>query len=336
MSSIIGLKVKLSLPDDGLIIDNVPDPNQSWMYRTSELLYFWRDPYYVNIIIVITLNRTNYQRSGPYSATIFRLRGNESVQLFLQRAQQFFAQLSSKNDQKRLFEKSATTEYMPADDNHRRHRKRSRHRSKSQKRSAIRSSPSSQTKSVPPVIHTEFDPKQITTTDSIFNLYNRRTYSETTLSSDTRTSNSKQSNNHMDDDEKMTTTSNYLPTGYFIELVRELKELRNEIAALKLEARITPVRSTSTSPLVVNEVHSKERMNSSQSEMDAQTQTDFSLMNIDKQQLSEKNEIKMDVSNGISVTNKRKNEQSNTKVNKRTYLNGTNNIGSNREGKLTL
>jgi hypothetical protein len=140
----------------------------------------------------------------------------------------------------------------------------------------------------------------------------------------------------MDDDEKMTTTSNYLPTGYFIELVRELKELRNEIAALKLEARITPVRSTSTSPLVVNEVHSKERMNSSQSEMDAQTQTDFSLMNIDKQQLSEKNEIKMDVSNGISVTNKRKNEQSNTKVNKRTYLNGTNNIGSNREGKLTL
>jgi hypothetical protein len=304
------LKVKLSLPDDGLIINNVPDPSQSWMYRKSELLYFWRDPYYVNIIVVITFNRTN----TPYSATIFRLRGNESVQVFLQRAQQFFAQLSSRNIQKRSVERSATTEYTVTE-----HRKRSKHRSKSKSKSTTKSTHSSRTSPDPHVAHKKSDSKKITTADSISNLYNRRTYSDTTISSDTRTSNSKK----LDDDEKITTVSNHLPNDYVIELVREVKELRNEIAALKLDSRITPVRSTSTSPLVFDETDLKEKRTSSQSEIDAETQTDFSLID---------NETKMDASNDNSRSIKRKNDQSNTTITKRTHANATNNNGPNREG----
>jgi hypothetical protein len=313
----------LSLPDEGLIIDNTPDPNQSWMYKTSELLYFWRDSYYINIIVVITINRSRYQTtSGSYSASVFRLRGHESVQLFLQRAQQFFAQLSTptipKNKTKVLLEKSATTENVVIENHNKNHQKRSEDQTKPPQRSVLQPLPPIQTTTVPRVTRTEFDPEKMMTTDSIFNLYNRRTFSETTLSSDTRTSNSKKQNNRSydEDDDKMTTASNYLPGEYVAELMHELKELRNEIAALKLDTRFTPVRSTSTSPLVASQDNSYKRMYSSSSEIDAETQTDFSL--IDNETI-----------NGTFVTNKRKNEHLNTNVNKRTLTNG-----SHREGKF--
>src|ERR1700734_4134634 len=98
----------------------MPDPNQSWMYKTSELLYFWRDPYYPNIVVVVTINRSYYRVTGPYSASVFRLRGNESVQLFIQRAQQFFAQLAapniSRNNTKTSLAKSVTTENLITND----------------------------------------------------------------------------------------------------------------------------------------------------------------------------------------------------------------------------
>ncbi len=315
------MKVKLSLPDEGLTIDNILDPEQSWMYKTSELLYFWRDFYYVNIIVIITTNRLSYYSTEPYSASIFRLRGNESVQLFVQRAQQFFAQLSASNSQRNnseiLFEKSATAENFINSDHKKKHNRRSKHHSKTHKKSV------SNTTIDHPVTRTEFDPKKKTTINS----YKDRTYSETTSSSDTISLNSKKQNNNNDDDDKITSVSSNFPNESVAELLRELKELRSEIAALKINTRFTPTRSISTSPLFDSSENTKHRMYSSPSEIDAETQTDLSMFN---------DEGKMDILNEISVTNKRKNEQFNTNINKRTVLNGLNNIESDREGKLML
>jgi hypothetical protein len=328
------LKVKLTLPDEGLIIDNVLDPNQSWMYKASELLYFWRDFYYINTIVIITSNRSNHSYAiEPYSASIFRLRGNESVQLFIQRAQQFFAQLStlniSKNNSKILIEKSATTENLITNNHKKKHHKKSKHHSKTNKESVIQPFPSSKITTDYPVIRTEFDPKKTntTTTDSNFDLYDRRAYSETTVLSDTPTSNSKKltNNNDDDDDDKITPMSRYFPSDYVADLLHELKELRNEIAALKLDARFTPVHSTSESPLFESRENINYRKDFLQSEIDAETQTDLSSFN---------DNTKMDISNENLVTNKRKNEQSNRKINKRTVSNGLNNIESDREGKF--
>ncbi|CAF3416862.1 unnamed protein product [Rotaria socialis] len=281
-----GLKVKLSLPDEGLIIDNVPDPNQSWMYKISELLYFWRDPYYTNIIVIITLNRSYYQSSGPFSASIFRLRGNESVQLFIQRAQQFFAQLSvppiSRNQSKIFMQQSPTTENVNGDNDRRTPKRKSKNRS-SQVSPAR--SPAGGTS------RTEFEPRKTLDPNRSFNQYNRRTYSETTVLSDTQTNNSIKYDNHYNDDHQRTAPSHQFSRDLVAELMRELKEIRSEIAELKLEARFTPVRATSTSPFSAFADDSKETLYSPpsfskvrlQSDMDAETQTDLSL-NISKPQ----------------------------------------------------
>ncbi|CAF2118768.1 unnamed protein product [Rotaria magnacalcarata] len=280
-----GLKVKLSLPDEGLIIDNVPDPNQSWMYKTSELLYFWRDPYYTNIIVIITLNRSYYQSSGPFSASIFRLRGNESVQLFMQRAQRFFAQLSvspiSRNQSKGFVEQSPTIENVNGDNDRRTPKRKSKNRS-------TQASPA---RSPAATSRTEFEPGKTLDPNRSFNQYDRRTYSETTVLSDTQTNNSIKYDNHYNDDHQQATPSNQFSGDLVAELMRELKEIRSEIAELKLEARFTPVRATSTSPRSALVDDSKETLYSSpsfpklrlQSDMNVETQTDLSL-NISKPQ----------------------------------------------------
>lgn len=289
---LLGLKVKLSLPDEGLVIDNIPDPSQSWMYRTSELLYFWRDPRHDNLVVVVTLNRRHVASVGSFSASIFRLRGSESVQVFLQRAQQFFARLSERNNPKNSVKKSATTEQIPILS------KRPRNTSKTKEQSPIRPSPPSPTTSS----QAEFDPRRMTSTNnSSFDLYNRRTYSETTISSDSRISSSKRLNSHLDDDEKLTTISNYLANEYVGELVQELKELRAEIAALKFEHKSTPtVRSISTSPIFISSEKFPRTTCLSPGEIDAQTQTDLALL---------ESNIKIESTNENSTTNKRKNDQ---------------------------
>lgn len=294
---IIGLKVKLSLPDDGLIIENTPDPDQSWMYKTSELLYFWRDYFYTNIIVIITINRTDYQTDEPYSASIFRLRGHDSFQLFLQRAQEFFAQVLTNNS-------SIQTEHT---DQKRKHNKKT-------KQSVIKSS-SSKTKIESSTSRTEFEPKK--TTNSKVQSNKNRTYSETTTSSDTRSSNSKKSNNKIDDidnDDKLTTISSQIANEYVTELLRELKELRNEIAALKLETRFSAaVRSSSTSPIAQLKQNSKTKVDLKPLESDAETQTDLTLIDDEKNKIS-------------TSTNKNKKE---TKINKRTIVSN-----NDREGNL--
>ena len=325
----------MSLPNEGLVIDNLLDPDQSWMYKTSELLYFWQEFSYTNIIVVITSNRSGYYANEQYSASIFRLRGYESVQLFIERAQQFFAQLSTSNIQKTnsktLLEKSATTENIDTPTDQKiKHNKKSKSHPTTNKSAIMKSSISSKSKRTDQsVIRTEFDPRKRSTIESSFEPYKRRTYSETTLSSDARSLYSKKlnniNNNNNDEDEKLTSVSNYLPGEYVTQLLRELKELRNEIAALKLDTRFTPVRSSSTSPLA--DIQEK-LARLSPIEIDAETQTDLSLIIAEK-----KEETKMDISNEVSVTNKRKKELSDRKVNKRTV---TSNTGPDREGKFDI
>ena len=204
--------MKLSLPDEGLIVENLTDSNLSWMFKQSELLYFWPDPFYSKIIVVIS-----YNRQTPYSASIFRLRGDQSVQRFLQRAQNFFANLSRTS----LLEKSSTIE---------------RRTTRSKRNKSERSKKSTQSLRPTPirlVTRTEFDPGQTSVENSISSIYHRRTYSETSDSNPT----------------PVTTNPTLVSAEYVADLVRELKELRQEIAALKMESRVTPVRSTSTSPI---------------------------------------------------------------------------------------
>jgi hypothetical protein len=365
---IIGLKVKISLPDDGLIIDNITDPNQSWIFKTSELLYFWRDPYYVNLIVIVTMNRSRHHSNQPYSASIFRLRGTDSTNLFIQRAQQFFAKLSSsvstssisKNNKNALIAKPTRTETRATDHNHSSNKSKHLSTINEQLPSTTtnrRRSPQTSTP-IRLVTRAEFEPgKTTTTTDSIGTLYDRRTYSETASSSDSQANSIKEilsytkkskHDNH-DDDDKMTIISNNLSGEHVAELMRELKELRNEIAALKLEKRITPVtRSMSTSPLAVYPDKSKHNRDSSttassspsfvdvtsQSEVDAETQTDFSLINHRRRQLSRKNKKTMVGSGGISSFTKKKSQPSSTRTNRRTFSSSSTNTVSDQEGKL--
>ena len=257
------MKVTLSLPDEGFIIENVLDSNQSWMYKTSELLYFWRDSFYTNIIVVITLNRSASQQQAAFSGSIFRLRGNDSAQLFLQRAQQFFGQLSLSNGQKKSNRKQSRR--------HHHHHHHHRH---------------SKPKSIEPT------PEKSPQPDSIYQLANHRTYSETTTSTDSQKSNLNKNGND-DNDEKMTSVSNTFSNEYVLELVRELRALRSEIALLKIEQPKTPTRSISTSPIMLPEQEIK----------------------IDKQPIALENS-----------NNKRKSEQINIKVNKRAPAQGKHNI----------
>ncbi|CAF0802291.1 unnamed protein product [Rotaria sp. Silwood1] len=335
-----GLKVKLSLPDEGLVIDNVPDPNQSWMYKTSELLFFWHDPLYLSIIIVITINPSHYRTNGPYSASIFRLRGNESAQLFIQRAQQFFAHLSTvpitKSDSKNSDRQEPTIENWTTDNDKKHRRKRSKHHSVTKKRSDVEFPQSIRASPVCTASRTEFEPEKTKKLNSSLNQYNYRTFSETTIFSDAPTMNSMKLNNHNNGDNNITSSNNNLSDGLVAELMRELKELRSEIAELKLEARFTPVHIPSTSPSFVFPDDIKGSLHSSpsstkyrlHSDIDAETQTDFSLINNKQQQLLEKNESTINGLNQVSVTYHKKKDRSHKTVNR---YNPSNNNESDRE-----
>lgn len=371
-----GLKVKLSLPDDGLIINNITDPNQSWIFKKSELLYFWRDPQYLNIIVVVTKARSRRHSTIPYSASIFRLRGNETIQTFLQRAQMFFANLSvstssshtSRSSRHKSVDKLVRIESKVNDE-----KLESIQKSKSKSHSNINDqSPTIKKRTTPNrertphtvtvirrVTRAEFDPGKAAINSANDNKKNR-TYSDTNSSTDSQATNSTREisihgeKTDEDEDDKMTTLSNNFTSEQIGELMRELKQLRNEIATLKLETRIqTSTRSMSTSPLAVEtRPVVKERKDSStttsptftdvtsQSEIDAETQTDFSLIQSKRKQLSRKNKKIMIESNDVSTTTttststttKKNNEQSQTR-NGRNLSTSSTSAGSEQESK---
>jgi hypothetical protein len=147
----------------------------------------------------------------------------------------------------------------------------------------------------------------------------------------------------------MTTISNNFSSDQVAELMRELKELRNEIASLKLDKRILPVtRSMSTSPLAsYPPEYSKKTIDSStttsspsfhditsQSEVDAETQTDFCSINSKRRQLSKKNKKTMIGSGGLAALNKKKTSQLTPRNARRTYSNSSSNTISDQESKL--
>lgn len=354
----IGLKVKISLPDDGLIIENMTDPNQSWIFKTSELLYFWRDPFYLNVIVVVTINRAHNQYNRPYSASIFRLRGGtDSAQLFLQQAQQFFSNLqtlvnnssnSSKSSRNKSAEKIVRTENSSSSSNN-----NDNNKIKPTVISKIHEQSSIETKSIPEtnstnirrVTRAEFDPGKTVGIHSV----DHRTYSETASSTDSQMNHSTRKSND-DDDDKLTTVSNNLSIDQVAELMRELKELRNEIATLKLGKKYTPsTRSMSTSPLSVSPENLRRNNDSSvsttspsfqeatsQSEIDAETQTDYSFVSHRRRQTSRKNKKTMIGSGGVSHFIKKKTSSSTSRNGRRTYSNSSTNTVSDQEGKLTF
>ena len=315
--------MRLSLPDNGLVIDNITDPNQSWIFKTSELLYFWRDPYYLDVIIVITINRSQVHSDRPYSASVFRLRSTDSTQTFIQRAQIFFANLSGspstsntpKPSRKGLVEKSNRTEDQATYHNFSTNNET---KTKSPLAAVGQSSPvakitvnpnqSPQTiTAIRRIARAEFDlGKRITDTNT--KIGDHPTPSETASPAYSQLADlpkevllyTKRLND--DNDDMMIVTNTNFSSEQVADLMRELKELRNEIASLKLERRTPPVtRSMSTSPLVFEPDNSKESIDSSittsspsfrditfQSEVDAQTQTDLSLISQRRRQLSRK------------------------------------------------
>jgi hypothetical protein len=300
--------VKLSLPDEGLVVANVTDSNQSWMYKQNELLYFWHDPFYSKVIVIISKNRSSHDaNTRPYSASIFRLRGDASVQLFFRRAHEFFAVLStsayskktSSNDHRSSPSKkkryAQTTDYE-------RMSKKSEYSQVAKGTIATATSQSRLTTPIRLITRTEFDPGQVSTVNSTESVTNQRTHSETTVSSESPSKYFQPLNHysHEDDDDRMTTSSAPLSMEYVVDLVRELKELRHEIASLKLERRSTPVRSISTSPLHIFNEHKRsliDRPSSTslaiQNEIDAETQTDFTLFYHRRKQIGRKDKNKI-------------------------------------------
>lgn len=320
------MKVKLSFPDEGLIVDNSIDPNQSWMFKAPEILYFWRDPYYANVIVAVTSNRSRLNATGPYSASIFRIRGDGYVQMFFQRAQEFFNQLSAPtglNNTKVLVEKSTTVDNFAPADNEKNQKKKSKHHSVTSKPSPAKSGRSFQpTTPGHQSSRKEFDVSRTRakSRNSIFNLYNNRTNSETTLLNETRRRSSKGRHRRHEKESKVTSISVHLSGEHVAELMRELKELRNEIASLRLESRFTPVRSTSTSPMNLipeNKMHATS-MSTSLPTLTSQLVLDDERQNTDE----------------YSTTNKRKNDQSNTLISKRPSSSSSNNTESDKEGTL--
>ena len=309
----LGLKVKLSLPADGLIIDNLIDPNQSWIFKTSELLYFWRDPYYLDIIAIITKNRSRTSR--PYLASIFRLRGNESAQNFLQQAQTFFSNLSTtKSIRTQSSDKLLRNEI-----------------STKSKTLPIANKPS-ETTSIRRVTRAEFDPGKTPVA------INHRTLSETASSIDSTReviSYTKKMTNNNDDDDKLTIASNQISLDQVSELMHELKNLRNEITALKLERKMPiSTRTISTSPLLMYAERSNQTNDSlvtttatSESDRDAETQTDFSLISHQRKQITRKNKKTMIGSSGISSMIRNQKGQ-------RTISNSSSTTISDHEGQL--
>lgn len=350
--SLTGLKVKISLPDDGLIIENITDPNQSWIFKTSELLYFWRDPHYLNVIVVVTINRAQNQYNRPYSASIFRLRGGtDSAQLFLQQAQQFFSNLQtlvnnssnlSKSTRNKSAEKTLRTDNSISS---------STNKTKSlalstineQMSNTIKANPDQQPNNIRRVTRAEFDPGKIVGIHSV----EHRTYSETASSTDSQTNNSTRKLNE-DDDDRFTTVSNNLSMDQVAELMRELKELRNEIATLKLGKKpLASTRSMSTSPLTISPENVKRTNDSSastsspsfqeatsQSEVDAETQTDYSFVSHRRRQTPRKNKKTMIGSGGVSNIVKKKPSPSTPRNGRRTFSNSSTNTVSDQEGTL--
>ena len=357
----LGLKVKISLPDEGLVIDNIPDPMQSWIFKTSELLYFWRDTYYSDIIVVVTKSRSRHQPSRPFSGSLFRLRGMESAQAFVQTAQQFFAKLSATISTSSV--PKPDTAVVPrlqirADDassnRTRRTNRLSIHDPLSLPITAERQESPQPAAPIRLITRAEFDPGQAASQPT-GNVYNRRTVSETASSTDSQPTTStkevlsftRKLTDHEDDgDDKMTTVSTQLPGESVSVLMRELKELRNEIAALKVDKRMSPsTRSMSTSPMGMYQKESKKMMDSStitssptfvdtasQSEVDAETQTDFSLVSHRRRHLSKKNKKTMVGSGSFGASPKSKSESSSIDSSGRTLSSSSANTASEQEG----
>lgn len=351
--SFIGLKVKISLPDDGLIIENITDPNQSWIFKTSELLYFWRDPQYLNVIVVVTVNRAQNQYNRPYSASIFRLRGGtDSAQLFLQQAQQFFSNLQtlvnnsstpSKSTRNKPVEKSLRTDNLSISSSTNKTKSNPLSTINEQSSSTVKANSNHQSNNIRRVTRAEFDPGKTVGIHSV----DHRTYSDTASSSDSQTNTSTRKLND-DDDDRFTTVSNNLSMDQVAELMRELKELRNEIATLKLGKKPSiSTRSMSTSPLAVSPENAK-RINdssastsspsfheaTSQSEVDAETQTDYSFVSHRRRQTPRKNKKTMIGSGGVSNFVKKKPSPSTPRNGRRTFSNSSTNTVSDQEGTV--
>ncbi len=316
----------------------------------------------------MTKNRSRNHSNRPYSASIFRLRGTDSAQSFLQQAQQFFSNLStlvnppnaSKSNRNKSVEKIIRAENQILDQN-----SSSNTKTKSKSLSTINEQLATVPKTIPnrhqsPQITTtpirrvtraEFDPGK-TLTHAIDNNSYHRTYSETASSTDSQATNSIQEvlsftkKLNDDEDDKMTTMSNNLSVDQIADLMRELKELRNEIASLKLGKKIPlATNSMSTSPLATYPEYNKQTNGSStttsspsipditsQSEVDAETQTDFTLINPRRRQISRKNKKTMIGSGGVSSLVKKKPSQSHTRNGRRTFSNSSTNTISEEEG----
>ena len=340
------MKVRLSLPDEGLIIENIHDPTQSWMYKASDLLYVWHDPYYLNIIIVITLNRSHYRATGLYSASIFRLRGNDSVELFFQRVQQFFSQPSrsrtTDNNSKIRVRQSTPVDYRITGNNRKGYK--SRHRSPTTTQLNCNPTPSSQSIPVHLITRTEFDPDRKLVTNLNLTPRSHQIHSETTISSDAGTSKSIKLDNNQHEDDEITHLNGHLLSKFVAELVHELKELRNEIATLKLEGTFTPVSAASASPLLSFVENKKEHTSlpspsrnlMSYSGMDGEMQTDFSLICNEQNDLTKDNNTTINKSKEDLMNNKRKSRELNTTDEKKMLVSDLDNIQSDKEGKLLL
>jgi len=135
----------------------------------------------------------------------------------------------------------------------------------------------------------------------------------------------------------MTILSNNFSNDQVAELVRELKELRNEIASLKLANNhslvIHPKYSKQTNDSSIRTSSPSNHDITSQSEVDAETQTDFSLISHRRRQTSKKNKKTMIGTSGIPPLIRKKTTQSLTRNGRRTFSNSSTNTVSEKEGK---
>lgn len=287
--------MKLSLPDDGLLIDNVREPDQSWIFKRSELLYLWHDHRHSPIIVVITKNRSRRHSNLPFSASFFRLKSTSSIEQFLQAAQQFFGQIS---DSFRSFDTVRSLNGKPKN----RNRLTIHDPTSSAGSLRIRRESSRNSTPIRLITRTEFDPgKPPQETNNDIFLHDHRTFSETTSSTDSQFVSSKQDfpppPNRKDDtfDDEYNLNQYFSPDN-INELLRELKQLRNQIAELKLEKS---TRTISTSPSSnSNTKENKESWTSMDenvltSEADAETQTDFTFGTHKRRRVSKRNKKTM-------------------------------------------
>ena len=285
------------------------------------------------MIVVVTKNRLRHHSKVPYSASVFRLRSMNSAQNFLQAAQQFFSKLSEATKLRKTdsIDRVAKPEL----------RTLSSIRSFNGK-SKLKTRP---TTTVPPIrttlessrnstpirliTRTEFDPGRLKIQPAVEIHREQRSHSASTSSSDSQSIHSKQeilsftkTEDIIDYNEEFKINIHPRPQNlsgdYVAELLRELKELRNEIATLKVDKKISNrLRTTSTSPLVKHHQLLKQMRDSSTTttnfdgspsvfEMDAQTQTDFSLISHRRRQSSRKNKKTMVGSGTMVMVTKKK------------------------------